>query len=950
MRSAFVFLFSAVLAMGASPSSPAAFAPPTWSINCGLWRTDSGFSSTIQLKNRLVNKSITVTPVLFLADGTEYSLAAMHLAASAIATIDVKSALAGAPASVAAHMSDYGSATLRYDGTHSALLAQTALGSPTLSESFMTAFGSVGSGSPAAQTLEALWWARDAGIGGFVALSNASAQTRDVSVEAVTASGQALHAGAFSLAPHATRLLDLLTLIGHGPRAGDAGGLRIRFNGLLGEVNASGGLENRQEGYSAVIPFWQAPMAGMKASPAEATVAHPGIMVGAADPLMGFPTGTRFIPYLALRNLTSAAQPVSLTFYTPQGTALSAPPQLLQAFESRQLDVIRMLDQLGLRDFNGDLTLTVSHAGGVNDLMSVAGSVDQKGTYVFEVNGRAVEQKLSKQSPYWSVKNGNDTMVALWNPTSAAQDVMLTLHYASGSGTYHFRVHLAPHATANVDLKELIANQSRDEEGNMLPLNVQEGSFVFHNAADVHAPLSVDVSVGIFNVAKGTCYYGTVDCDGYYGSLIVDPSSSFLSANGGQVMLEAYGQYSDGSEPNIGGTFSSSNSSIASVSGNYVTAGTAPGNATITASASLPVEGEYSGYNPSCESLQPYDTFTGTASVSVGDDTPTITGIDPSDWNAGAVTAVTFSGQYFGTNAPALSFSPSSGISYTLTGYNDTQITANVSVASSTPNEDVTVTVQSNGYNGSGFQSNGDGQSAKSAPATAAVHAKMTYTDITVIGWVDPTAITLPTGENSSLAFDLSYPSDCAYDLSQWAIGNHVDLTGPADPPYANAWLLKNSPNSPPPSTITPSSYWMTGNFRIYNDYGSPSGGAYKIGSTPNPCGTGDVPGWLSAGQPSQYNGATGVSGSGQTYQLAEGRVGKVGQAVNQTLNGMTTPWIWTVIEFNSAGTPNWLDHAMFPTYWVYINGTLSFKYPQSSVSAFIANNASYQRTPSQIQ
>gem|GEM_PF-3853228 len=39
----------------------------------------------------------------------------------------------------------------------------------------------------------------------------------------------------------------------------------------------------------------------------------------------------------------------------------------------------------------------------------------------------------------------------------------------------------------------------------------------------------------------------------------------------------------------------------------------------------------------------------------------------------------------------------------------------------------------------------------------------------------------------------------------------------------------------------------------------------------------------------------------------------------------------------------------MFPTFSVYINGTLTATYPQSSVSAFIAQNASYQLTRSQI-
>ncbi len=752
-------------------------ATSSWSINCALWRTDSGFSSTIQLKNRLVNKAITVTPTLFMADGTEYQLPIMIVRASTVSTIDVRAALASAPAPLASHISDYGSATLRYTGMQSALIAQIALGSNSLSESFVARFNSVSIGLPAMQTLEGLWWARDAGIGGFVALSNASAQSRTVAVQALSATGQAQPAQSFTIPPNSTQMLDLLSLIGQQPSAGDAGGLRIQFNSLLGEVNVVGGLENRQEGYSAVIPFWQAPMAGMQAPKSGSTIGHPGIMVGAADPMMGFPVGTRFTPYVALRNLTNQHQQVNLTLYTDQGTALTTPAQRLLPFQSRQVDMTKVLEQLGMKDFDGTLTLAIRHSGNFNDVMSVAGSVDEKGTYVFEVDGRAVEQRASKESPYWSVKDGNNTMVALWNPSASAEDVIVTLKYTGGSGQYHFRVHVAPHATANIDLKEIIANQTRDEDGNMLPIDLQEGSFVFHSAKDVHAPLSLNVNIGIFNVVKGTCYYGTVQCAGYYGSLIIDPSTFSLSADGEVQEIIAYGQYSDGSTPGVAASFSSSNTSVASVSGNGVgdvTAGNQAGNATITATASLPAEGSYSGYNPSCASLQPYYNYMGTATAKVGDMTPVITGIEPNEWQAATTTSVIFTGQGFGTNAPTINFSPNPGISYSLSTHSDTQIVANIT----TPNWAgvINVTITSNGYNGQSFQSNGNGQSAQSASVNVGIHQGTNNTEITVIGWINGSAITLPSGANSSLVGNLTSSSQsCAFQVGDWISRNSFE-------------------------------------------------------------------------------------------------------------------------------------------------------------------------------
>ncbi len=889
-----------------------------------------------------------------MADGTEYDLPAVNLPASGIATIDVKTALASTPAALASHISDYGSATLRYNGLESALLGQTALGSTALSESFLSHFTAVMPGSPATQTLEGLWWARDAGIGGFVGLGNATAQLRTVIVEALTASGQVQATQSFTLAPHASQMIDLFPLIGP-PKAGDAGGLRIQFDGLLGEINVTGGIENRQEGYSAVIPFWQAPMAGMNMPASIATIAHPGIMVGAADPMMGFPAGTRFLPYLALRNLTGSVEQVNLTLYTEQGTALTASPQSLQPFEARQVDMNNVLQQLGLKNFHGAVTLTVGHSGGTSDVMSAAGSVDVKGTYVFEVAGRAAEQMLSKQSPYWSVKNGNDTMVALWNPSASAEDVMVTLKYASNSGRYHFRIHLAPHATANVDLKELIANQSRDEDGNMLPVDLQEGSFVFHNAKEGHAPLSVNVNVGIFNVVKGTCYVSGIYCDGYEYSLILSPATFSLASDGGAEMVSAYGQYSDGTTRLVGASFSSSDTSVVTVDGplygQYVTAVKA-GQAQITATANLPVAGNYYGYNPCCSNLQSYSNYTGTATATVSDTTPVITGIQPSDWQALSTTTVTITGQSFGTNPPTLSFSPNPGISYTLSSYNNTQIVANMNVSADWAGV-VNLAVTSNGYNGQGFAGNGNGQSPQSAPSNVGIYQVFNYSEVTVIAWVDgnaPDLVTLPSGANPSLIFDLNHPSLCAADVAAWALNKKPDLQSSADYAYANAFLLKNSANPQPPLTITPSAFLQTGSFRLFNDYGAPKSSTSQVGPTPNPCGF-YIPDWLRASQPSPYNGATACgTPSNQCYQLAEGRLGTKGQKVNQNLNGRSTPWIWSVIEFNSAGTPTYTDHAIFPTYWVYVNGILTATYPQSSAATFMANDDSYQRTPSQVQ
>jgi hypothetical protein len=56
------------------------------------------------------------------------------------------------------------------------------------------------------------------------------------------------------------------------------------------------------------------------------------------------------------------------------------------------------------------------------------------------------------------------------------------------------------------------------------------------------------------------------------------------------------------------------------------------------------------------------------------------------------------------------------------------------------------------------------------------------------------------------------------------------------------------------------------------------------------------------------------------------------------------------VIEFDASGNPITTNDSIFPTYSVYKNGVQIATYPQSSITAFIALDATYQLLPSQIQ
>ncbi|MBZ2180166.1 MAG: hypothetical protein ACK6DY_06850, partial [Acidobacteriota bacterium] len=273
--------------------------------------------------------------------------------------------------------------------------------------------------------------------------------------------------------------------------------------------------------------------------------------------------------------------------------------------------------------------------------------------------------------------------------------------------------------------------------------------------------------------------------------------------------------------------------------------------------------------------------------------------------------------------------------------------------------------------------------------------------DITVFGWINPDAITLPTGANPKLVDDLNTLSRCLATLLAWGdAGKNGGLPTPppgfdpifhvtadVDRRYANAFLVKNSGNSDPGSNIT---RWVIeaafdvggqGKFahRAYNRFQAffvVRGGRIQpnisklqdradAGYTPNPCLSRVAqlaqPIALSVQAPEldRLNGITGISAAGDfVYHINQSRVGATGQAGDTYLNdrtsnltygvpGNTTPWTWSVIQFDSSGNLRIpLTAQVFPTYYFFEDDTRIAVRPQSVLEPFISLSSSSRFIP----
>ena len=731
--------------------------------------TSPTLKSQMFLKNILEVSSITARPVLYLSNGTRYQLSLVTIEASGTAVVDINSELDKLGIASYATLSGY--VEIDYNWAWNPLCV-TIRNVDTIHSTIFT-YGvqpstdgtTQNSASAMTQVAEGMWWKQEGQVTGFVAVANTSSKSIDASVQVSDSAGNPMATHDMTISPHGTKMLDLPELLY--PNTND-GGIRVTYDGPANALAINGGLQDQAVGYSTDLRFASAPAASAKAS--QATIAELGLMVGAADPMMAFPAGTRFTPYSVLRNVSDAPATATPTLWWMESGAahsVSLPSVTLAPYSTRTLDLASMLSSAGLKAFTGTFNLELDVQGKQGALQLAAGSVDQTNTYVFEVVPRFIEESASKSMGYWSTGNGDDTMVTIWNPADEAQDFTFRLIFAGGH--YLLPIHLEARALRSFNISEIIEAQVPDSEGNIIPAAIHEGSATIAGSQEDVQHILVAMDAGIYNVRKATCFPICINCNGYT-SFSMSPASATIKV-GATQSYQALGTWSSGTQYNVANSWSSSNTSTATVNSSGVATGVNGGSANIQAAYGPDQVNTticYTVVAPSCPTTS--GTLTGTANVF--DPTPNITSVS-SPWNAGVTNTVQISGSGFGTNLPTLNITDPSGTitGWSVTSHSDTQITASVSIAASTPPQNATLTVTSNGYSGQGFTS-GQGNSQTSPSWSVPINPVSAPAPRILFNGTDVTGTTQSVVVGQQIAFtsSVSLPAGVVITSSNWTI------------------------------------------------------------------------------------------------------------------------------------------------------------------------------------
>jgi hypothetical protein len=549
----------------------------------GVWMTDANFKSSIYLRNLVETDPVTATPILYLSNGVKYTLSEVTVQPAGIAIININDELEKKGISSWATLSGYVEVDYTWpwdplcvtvrnlDVVHSLIFAYG------LQKSEPGSMAPEPASAPVPMhSLEGMWWKQEPNVTGFVALSNVTEKVIHATVRVAGARNASLGEHKIVVSPHGTKIVNFREL---SSVVDVAGGVHITYGGQEGALLASGGLEDQDTGYSATLPV--GPLPAKPAKTPRTSFAELGLMIGEADPMMRFPTGTVFTPYSILQNFSPDPAPITATLWWMEGaSARSAqlPGFTLLPHETRSLDIKSLLSGAGLKNFNGSLNFILEAP--TNAVAMASGSVDQKNTYVFEVIPRGVGESVSRSLSYWSTGDGDDTMVVLWNPADEPQDFVFTLFFSGGQ--YQFPIHLGPRATNTFNVSEIIQNQVPDHEGNLIPPTVHEGSAKIAGSRSDSEHILLAMDSGVYNVRKATCNPYCTTCNGVVDSWI--SSSSWDIAGGGQQKLVFIAEDNTGAESNISGTWTSSDTAVATVSSIGLVTGVGPGTATIDAS------------------------------------------------------------------------------------------------------------------------------------------------------------------------------------------------------------------------------------------------------------------------------------------------------------------------------------------------------------------------------
>jgi hypothetical protein len=549
-----------------SPSYPAAgqssSAQALWA---AYWTIEPGFTSTLEMKNNLVQSPLDITVSLYFANGEEYPLSPIAIGPRQTVVLDISSIIASLPPAVRARAGTQGTLEVDFNApTPSALMGSISVANPALGTAW-NFFLYAQRPDPTPLPLRGIFWFPNNQSDGFIALQNISGSPVSISPRfeinshsytdtAITlASGQGLK---FELRKELNKLV---------LKDATAGGIEFTYQGAPDAVKAHGALFD-DRGFSAEIDFirYDSSTDGQTFS-----LRTPRFAIGQADPILGLPSQTTFEPVVAFHNFES--DPLNITLLagfmqgdTPQTVTI---PLTVLPGDTPVIPLHRYLQNIPPEV--SWASLQVSYTAEQGSFTAAMVSTSQDGAHSIRSVLNWVEGS-NREGWYWRADSQRDTLLSILNTYTQDARVAISLDYYQDGVAHSYDLPertLSPGATSLLDIGAIISSGKPDANGKYFPLGVNFGGYHVRKIGQ-HIDKTITTEALVFDrrTKTFTTFYNT--CCGISGVPTFTPSQ-FDGPPGPLGNFDIQGlDYCSGQTIDLtsSSTFSSSNTGVATVS------------------------------------------------------------------------------------------------------------------------------------------------------------------------------------------------------------------------------------------------------------------------------------------------------------------------------------------------------------------------------------------------
>lgn len=613
-----VLVCAAALAQSPQParpphaSYPAKWEPKPQEVFISYWTLEPNWNTELEIRNNVVSRDLTVTPVLRTADGAEVQLKPVTVPPEHVAAVDVREALAVTAPELLDHDGSFGSVVFRFEANSEGNVFGASMvqrnGSPIsfhFDEETIASDWSAG-------TTESIWWLPRPTASDWLIVANASKQPLEASLAVSDLAGHTFQQ-TIALGPAQTQRLDLRAVTKAAHLAGMAGGVKISVPSGAGNVIASHVVFDESVGMSAIMKTFDRDPAQ---KPSAHTMRAPMLALANPDPVLMFPDGTVLLPQVFMRNATAATLKANMALdwrSANQSGSLPLPEVTLAPGEIRVLDIAALTAHAQLPSDAYWGTVIVAYQGRPGDLVPIATTFDKTGRFGLQTPFSEGISHLWKGS-MWHVDAKRNSLITAGNGGNVPTRAAVALFYNNGKESYKIEKLLQPGEQIWANVGEIIRNQIPDKDGKTIPPDVMMGSYELRDLDHRGVGYLYEGKL-VIDKTWGHGYYGCAGCCAYIGSkLNPEPFDGPITTGGPDFAYADNGCTSSWDDVTSEAyNWSSSDSGIvkvASAYSNFVSVGS------VTGSAYVQLQKQYARTNCPVTTFYPQNTQNTTASIS----------------------------------------------------------------------------------------------------------------------------------------------------------------------------------------------------------------------------------------------------------------------------------------------------------------------------------------------